>query len=79
MQSINIREARRRFSEMVDATSRGESFVITRRGHTVARLVPCEETEGRPLPAMGKFRDTVAVKGKSLSRTVVEMRRQERY
>lgn len=79
MQSINIREARRRFSEIVDATSRGESFVITRRGHTVARLVPCEESEGQPLPAMGKFRDTVAVKGKSLSRTVAEMRRQERY
>jgi prevent-host-death family protein len=39
---VALREANQRFSEYVRAVEAGESFVITRRGRPVARLVPIE-------------------------------------
>lgn len=38
-----LRDARARFSELLDRASRGESISITRRGEEIARIVP-----GRP-------------------------------
>jgi len=37
-------EAKNRLSELLRATEAGRSFVITRRGRAVARLVPAEQT-----------------------------------
>ena len=37
---VALREANQRFAEYVRAVEAGESFVITRRGRPVARLVP---------------------------------------
>ena len=39
---VALREANQRFAEYVRAVEAGESFVITRRGRPVARLVPIE-------------------------------------
>jgi prevent-host-death family protein len=41
---INIDEAETQFSRLVDAASKGESFVIARAGTPVAKLVPAEPT-----------------------------------
>ena len=40
---VALREANQRFAEYVRAVEAGESFVITRRGRPVARLVPISE------------------------------------
>ena len=37
---IPASEAKARFSELLDAASRGETIVITRHGRPIARLVP---------------------------------------
>ena len=37
---VALREANKRFAEYVRAVEAGESFVITRRGRPVARLLP---------------------------------------
>ena len=42
-QTIGVRDARARFSELLDRGSRGELISITRRGEEIARIVP-----GRP-------------------------------
>ncbi|MEZ6234326.1 MAG: type II toxin-antitoxin system prevent-host-death family antitoxin [Phycisphaerales bacterium] len=40
MEQIGSFEAKTRLSELLERVSRGESFLITRHGHPVARLVP---------------------------------------
>lgn len=39
---VALRDANQRFAQYVRAVEAGESFVITRRGKAVARLVPIE-------------------------------------
>ncbi len=40
METIGAFEAKTRLSELLDRASRGETIVITKHGHPVARLVP---------------------------------------
>lgn len=40
MESLNVADAKRRFSELLDRVARGERFVVTRRGRPTAVLVP---------------------------------------
>ena len=79
MGPVNIKEARRRLSELVDAAERGESIVITRRGKEVARLVPPGPARGIEPPELAAFRSTISVKGRSLSQVVTDMRAADRY
>lgn len=78
MKAINLKEARRRLSDLVNAAERGESTVITRRGREVARIVPLEDRPRRGLPDLTEFRKSIQLKGKPMSETVIEMRREER-
>jgi len=79
MNRLNMREARRRFSQIVDAAQRGRSTVITRRGRQVARVDPIAPAEGKSLPDLTDFRSSIKVKGKPLSATVSDRRREGRY
>jgi len=79
MDTVNMKEARQRLSELVRAAERGESVTITRRGKEVARIVPAEQKPLKPLPDLTEFRASIEVKGKPLSEVVREMRAQERY
>ncbi|HEX7879071.1 MAG TPA: type II toxin-antitoxin system prevent-host-death family antitoxin [Candidatus Eisenbacteria bacterium] len=40
MESIGAFDAKTRLSELLERVRKGESFVITRHGHPIARLVP---------------------------------------
>lgn len=40
IKSVGAFEAKTRLSELLERASRGETIVITRHGHPVARLVP---------------------------------------
>ncbi len=40
MYAINIHEAKTRFSQLVDAASKGEEIIIAKAGKPTARLVP---------------------------------------
>jgi prevent-host-death family protein len=42
MTTVGIFEAKNRLSELVERATRGEEIIITRRGETVARLLPPE-------------------------------------
>ena len=77
MEPVPLKEARRRLGDLVRAAERGESTVITRRGKTVARLVPAKAGKPRGFPDLTAFRDSIKIKGKPLSRTVIEMREEE--
>ena len=78
MGEVNIREARRRLTALVDAAQHGESTLITRHGHPAARIVPVEPDRPK-LPDLTEFRGTIECAGKPLSQVVVESRREGRY
>ena len=79
MNRVNMREARRRFSDIVNAAERGKSTVITRRGREVARVEPVGPSKGRALPDLSEFRASIRVKGKPLSQVVIDRRKEARY
>ena len=79
MDTVNMKEARERLSELVRAAERGESVVITRRGKEVARIVPADQEPLRGLPDLSEFRASIKFRGKSLSQAVINMRAEERY
>ncbi len=43
MEHIGLHEAKTHFSEIINKVSKGNEFIITRRGIAVARLVPAEK------------------------------------
>ena len=49
MQKVNIREARRSISRLLDDVASGEEVVIVRRGKPVARLLQIDEPGQEPL------------------------------
>lgn len=79
MRSVNIREARRKLSDLVDAAEDGQSVLITRHGKEVARIDPVGPEVGGPLPDLGEFRASIQTKGAPLSTVVAKSRRQARY
>ena len=79
MGSINLKEARKRLSALVNAAERGETTVITRRGKRVARLAPPREAKRKAFPDLTEFRNSIKLKGKPMSETVIQMRRGERF
>jgi len=79
MDTVSMKEARERLSELVRAAERGEVVTITRRGKEVARIVPVAQKPLKPLPDLSEFRESIKAKGKPLSQTVIDMRAAERY
>ncbi len=75
---VSVKEARNKISELLDRTQKGEEILISRRGKKVARLVPVDTSEKR-LPDLSNFRSSIAVRGTSLSQTVIDARDMERY
>jgi prevent-host-death family protein len=76
---VNLKEARRRLSDLVRAAEKGESIVLTRRGRKVARIEGARERATKRLPSLAEFRASIVVKGKPLSQTVIDARREARY
>jgi len=80
MAPVSLKDARKRFSDLVRAAERGQTTVITRHGKTVARLMPPEtRPAGKKMPDLTEFRKSIKLKGKPMSETVIEMRREERF
>lgn len=76
---INAKEARQRFSELLDRAERGEEILITRRGQTVVRLVAARKDRPRsPLPDLTALRSSIKVQG-SLTNALLKDREDARY
>jgi prevent-host-death family protein len=86
MISVGIKELKSRLSSYVDRVRKGEEVVITEHGKEVALVIPIsrERTAIRSLIDSGEAKwtggkpeglDNVRIKGKALSKTVIEERR----
>ena len=49
MQKVNVKEARRNISRLLDEITAGEEIILLRRGKPVARMVQVENDEKEPL------------------------------
>lgn len=78
MLEITLREARAQLSDLLDQVGQGEEVIITRHGKQVARLMPVVHAQAK-LPSLKKFRASFKIKGKALSRTIANLRKEERY
>ncbi len=86
MISVGIKELKTKLSSYVDKVRHGEEVVITEHGREVALVIPIsrERKALKSLIDSGKAKwsggkpeglDNIKIKGKSLSRTVLEERR----
>jgi len=75
---INVKEARKRLSSLLDRVEEGAEVILLRRGKEVARLVPSSAT-GKRLPSLRDFRSSIKLGGGHLSETVIQGRQEERY
>ncbi|MHC5725862.1 MAG: type II toxin-antitoxin system Phd/YefM family antitoxin [Nostoc sp.] len=62
---------------LLELVARGEEVILLDQDKVVARLVPPLQKEQR-LATMKKFRESLAIKGESLSATVINVRTEER-
>lgn len=77
MLEVNVKEARSRFSKLLNKVEQGQDILLTRRGKKVACLVAPEKKCS--LPSLKKFRQTIVLQGETVSATVLVARDEERY
>ena len=75
---ISVKEARAKFSSLLNQVKDGDEVIIRRRGKKIARLLP-PIGEGKRLPSLNNFRRSIRLKGEPLSATVRKGRKEERY
>jgi antitoxin (DNA-binding transcriptional repressor) of toxin-antitoxin stability system len=74
---ISVEEATINFKNLLEQVAKGEEVVLLEENQIVARLVPPQKKEQR-LASMKQFRDALAIKGESLSTTIINARIEER-
>lgn len=77
MLRISVEEAAMNLKSLLERVARGEEVILLEQDKVVARLVPPLQKEQR-LATMKKFRESLAIKGESLSATVINARIEER-
>jgi prevent-host-death family protein len=78
METVNVQEARRHISELLDRVVGGEEVIISRRGKPIARLAPLT-TRKAGFPDRRAFRDSLPRSDVPSSATVRQLRDAERY
>ncbi|MDZ8221400.1 hypothetical protein [Nostoc sp. ChiVER01] len=77
MLRISVEEAAMNLKSLLELVAKGEEVILLEQDKAVARLVPPLQKEGR-LASMKQFRDSLGIKGESLSTTVINTRIEER-
>jgi antitoxin (DNA-binding transcriptional repressor) of toxin-antitoxin stability system len=75
---MNIKEARRNFSRLIEKAELGEHIVITRRGREVVRFDRISRS-GKRLPSLADFRKEIKIKGDTLSDAIIRDRQDGRF
>jgi prevent-host-death family protein len=78
MSQISVEEASRNLKKLLEQVATGEEVILVEQGRVVARLVP-PTTKEQWLNSVRALRDSVKVKGETLSTTVIAARQEERY
>ena len=80
MDGINIAEAKAHFSELIERVEAGETVEITKRGRTVAKIVPNERKLKKiDVEALAALRARLPYQEQSAGEFIREMRDSARY
>ncbi len=79
MTKAGIKEAREHFTEYLSKVEKGEEIVITKRAEPIAKITPIKKSVKRSLTSHKKLRSSIVPKGTSLSRIVMESRKESSY
>jgi prevent-host-death family protein len=80
MDGVTLADAKAHLSELVSRVAAGESIEITRRGKTVARLVPAEAPRKRvDAAALRKITDAMPMQAETAGDFIRRMRDEDRY
>ncbi|MEH2065460.1 MAG: hypothetical protein V7K50_24905 [Nostoc sp.] len=74
---ISVEEAAINLKSLLERVARGEEVILLEQDKAVARLVPPLQKKER-LASIKQFRDSLTIKGESLSATVINARTEER-
>ena len=75
---INVKEARKNFSALLNSVEEGNSISILRHGKKVARIIPPENNLKR-LPSLKQFRNSIKISRKIMSVEIIEEREKARH
>ena len=78
MSKVSVEEAVRNLKSLLEQVAAGEEVIIVEQDQPVARLLP-PSTEEEIFADMKQFRESLSLKGESLSQTVINARQEERY
>lgn len=79
MKEVGMFEAKTHLSALVDEVARGETVIITKRGHPVARLTPPEAPDrGAAVAAVKTLRDLRKRVGWATTEEILQMRNEGR-
>lgn len=77
MKTLSVKEIRSRLSEAITDAEAGDTTVITRYGKPVAVIGPTPQSPP-PFPDLSEFRASIKQRGKTLTETLLELRREDR-
>ena len=78
MSKVSVEEAVRNLKALLEQVAAGEEVIIVEQDKPIARLLP-PLTEEEIFADMKQFRESLSLKGESLSQTVIKARQEERY
>ncbi|QKQ74089.1 type II toxin-antitoxin system Phd/YefM family antitoxin [Nostoc sp. TCL240-02] len=78
MLRISVEEAAINLKSLLERVARGEEVILLEQDKAVARLFPPLQKKER-LASIKQFRDSLTIKGESLSATVINARTEERH
>ncbi|MCC5626373.1 type II toxin-antitoxin system Phd/YefM family antitoxin [Nostoc sp. CHAB 5715] len=76
MLRISVEEAAMNLKSLLERVARGEEVILLDQDKAIARLVPLLQKEEQ-LASMKQFRNSLSIKGESLSATVINARTEE--
>lgn len=80
MDSYSLADAKARLSELIDRVEAGETVDITRRGKTVARVIPAERKPGKiDVERLRRFTASQPMQKESAGELIRRMRDDARY
>lgn len=78
MTKVTVDEAINNIKNLLKRVAAGEEIIIVEQDKPVAHLSP-PSTDENIFADMRQFRQSLSVKGESLSQTVIKVRQEERY
>lgn len=78
MKKVQVNKVREHLAKYLAEAEMGEEIIITKHNRPVARLIPVRR-EKPEFPDLGEHRDKLKIRGKPVSREIIDSRKDERY